>query len=246
MRVVRVEVDDLGAGPEGAAREARYRALAGQAAELAAGSVLLGHTRDDQAETVLLGLARGSGTRSLAGMAPVRGIYRRPLLRVSRAEVRAALAETGLQAWSDPHNQDPAYLRVRIRDTVLPLLEEQLGPGITESLGRTAELARADADALDAWALRVGAEWEAADRPVAVLSGLPVAVRSRVLLAAARSSGAPATDLTAAHIAAIDRLVTDWRGQGPLHLPGRVIVGRRYGRLYFAGDSSVIGAADGA
>ena len=95
-------------------------------------------------------------------------------------------------------------------------------------------------------------DWESRDRAVAALTDLPAAVRRRVLLATARESGAPSNDLTHEHVVELDRLVTDWNGQGPIHLPGRVIAGRRYGRLYFVGangdsaHSSGIGAADGS
>lgn len=127
-----------------------------------AAAILLGHTRDDQAETVLLGLARGSGTRSLAGMAARTGVYRRPLLDLSRevvvaAALEAAAADPRLQPWADPHNVDAGFARVRVRHEVLPVLEAALGPGIVEALARTATLARSDADALDAWADQVWA-----------------------------------------------------------------------------------------
>jgi tRNA(Ile)-lysidine synthetase-like protein len=164
-------------GPEAAARAARYAALEQAAAgggptgsgPPPAAAILLGHTRDDQAETVLLGLARGSGTRSLAGMAPRSGMYRRPLLGLPRAVVAAAAAEAAasdprLVPWQDPHNDDPGFARVRVRTSVLPLLERELGPGIADALARTAELARADADALDAWADRVWERFRDADR----------------------------------------------------------------------------------
>lgn len=136
-------------GPEAAARTARYAALDAVADESGAAAILLGHTMDDQAETVLLGLARGSGARSLAGMAPRAGRYLRPLLGLRREQTRAACAALDLEPWDDPHNSDPAYTRVRVRERVLPLLECQLGPGVTEALARTADQLRADADALD-------------------------------------------------------------------------------------------------
>lgn len=243
--VLRADVASAG-GPEGAARAARYRVLIDEAARLNAAAVLLAHTQDDQAETVLLGLARGSGTRSLAGMAPVRGILRRPLLQIPRLQVHAALAETGLEAWADPHNADTAHLRARVRATVLPMLEAELGPGVGAALARTAQLARDDADALDAQSVAARQELDATGWAAERLLGLPRAIRTRVLLAAARDAGAPPGDLTAAHVAEVDRLVTDWHGQGPLPLPGRVIVGRQCGRLYFAGDSITIGVPDGA
>jgi len=143
-----------GGGPEAAARRARYRALDEAAGRLGATTIFLGHTRDDQAETVLLGLARGSGARSLAGMAPVSGDgrYRRPLLAVNRDTTRLACRAEGLQPWEDPHNTDPSYTRVRVRLEALPALERAAGPGVAEALARTAALLRADADALDTWA----------------------------------------------------------------------------------------------
>ena len=107
---------------------------------------------DDQAETVLLGLARGSGARSLAGMQAASGRYLRPLLGLRRGQTGAACSALGLEPWEDPQNSDPAYARTRVRQQVLPMMEELLGPGITEALARTADRLRADADALDALA----------------------------------------------------------------------------------------------
>ena len=160
VRAVRVDVSGPG-GPEAAARRARYAALDEAADRLGACAVLLGHTRDDQAETVLLGLARGSGARSLAGMPPrsVRGgRYRRPLLALTRSTTEAACEAEGLRPWADPHNSDPSYARSRVRHQVLPMLERELGPGVAAALARTADLLRDDADALDAWADRAYAE----------------------------------------------------------------------------------------
>ncbi len=148
VQVWPVEVGSEG-GPEAAARSARYDALRDAADEFGADVVLLAHTRDDQAETVLLGLARGSGARSLAGMAAVAGLLRRPFLELPRATTAAACVASGLRPWHDPHNDDPQYTRVRVRHEVLPVLEEALGPGVVEALARTAGLLRADADALD-------------------------------------------------------------------------------------------------
>jgi len=232
--VRRVDVSGTG-GPEAAARTARHAALVDAADRAGAVAVLLGHTRDDQAETVLLGLARGSGARSLAGMSPVAGLLRRPLLDLDRETVRAAAAVDAEPSWDDPHNEDPAYARVRVRRTGLPALEDSLGPGVAAALARTADLLRADADALDAWAATAA---ETATHPeggldVETLGGLPAAIRTRVLLAAVRAAGAPSTAVTAAHVEAVDRLVTDWHGQGPLHLPGGLRVHRRCGRLQF-------------
>jgi tRNA(Ile)-lysidine synthase len=198
--------------------------------------VLLAHTRDDQAETVLLGLARGSGARSLAGMAPVAGLLRRPLLEVSRGTTVAACVVSGLQPWHDPHNDDPSYRRVRVRHEVLPMLEEALGPGVTEALARTAGLLRADADALDVLAVdlaetAVRREGEEVLCDVGMLEAEPVALRSRVLRQAALEAGCRANDLSAGHIASVDALVTDWRGQRWIDLPQGIRAVRRTGSI---------------
>lgn len=235
--VVRVGTEG---GPEAAAREARYRALGEAADRLGAATVLLGHTRDDQAETVLLGLARGSGTRSLSGMAAVAGRYRRPFLELGRATTQAACAALGLDYWDDPHNDDPRFTRVKVRSRVLPVLEAELGPGVAQALARTAGLAREDADALDEWADRAYRDCALSDiagavtLAVPVLEGLPGAVRRRVLRRAAIAAGAPPGALSAGHVQAADRLVTAWRGQGAADLPGGVAVVRRYGTLILA------------
>ena len=232
-------------GPEAAAREARYTALNEAAERLGAGAVLLGHTLDDQAETVLLGLARGSGGRSLAGMAPCAGRYLRPFLGLTRAEVRRACLAMGLAPWDDPHNEDTAYTRVRVRKEVLPLLEEKLGPGVSEALARTAVQLREDADALDAWAGRALEEARDFDHAldVRVLEELPRAVRSRVLRRVAVAAGSPAGTLASVHVAAVDRLVTAWHGQRGVDLPGGIRVIRRYGKLHF-GTAEVAGSGE--
>lgn len=237
--VLTVEVGREG-GPEAAARDARYAALGAAARRLGAKAVLLGHTRDDQAETVLLGLARGSGPRSLSGMAAVAGLYRRPFLQLSRRTTVAACRELGLEPWEDPHNADPRYTRVKVRTRVLPMLEEELGPGVAEALARTAGLARDDSDALDEWAERAFLNCALSDitGPVTLavreLECLPAAVRRRVLRRAAIAAGAPSGALSATHVAAVDRLVTAWRGQKAVDLPGGLGVLRRYGTLIFA------------
>ncbi|REF37023.1 tRNA lysidine(34) synthetase TilS [Thermasporomyces composti] len=252
VEIATVSVSGAG-GPEAAARRARYAALDAAASRHAARTILLGHTRDDQAETVLLGLARGSGARSLAGM-PAQsadGRYRRPLLTLDRSVTREACAAAGLPVWEDPHNDDPTYTRVRVRQRVLPVLERELGPGVAAALARTADLLRADADALDLWADQAYAECVVGPESdstrvvleVARLASLPAAVRRRVLRRAARRAGSPATDLFAYHVTAVEALVTDWRGQAWIDLPGRVRVGRREGRLWFVRTAT---AADDA
>jgi tRNA(Ile)-lysidine synthase len=230
VRVVQADPGTAG-GPEAAARAARYAALERAAEEVSAACVLLGHTRDDQAETVLLGLARGSGARSLSGMAPVSGRYRRPLLGLARATTERACAAEGLQVWHDPHNDDVGFARVRVRRRVLPVLEQELGPGVSEALARTGRLLRDDADALDASAAAAREDCRVAGDPqgldVTRLAGLPPAVRRRVLRLAALDAGCPPTDLTAGHLEAADALVRRWRGQRAVDLPGSVQAVRR-------------------
>jgi tRNA(Ile)-lysidine synthase len=235
VEVVTVAVGAEG-GPEAAARSARYLALE-QAADRAGTRIALGHTLDDQAETVLLGLGRGSGPRSVAGMLPERGIWWRPLLGVRRGTTRAACAAQGLPVWDDPWNRDPAYTRARLRAEVLPLLEDVLGGGVAGSLARTAGMLREDLEALDALAARELERSTGADGTLAVAAlGDQAAVRRRVLRGWLLAAGVP--DLQAVHLRAVDALVTGWRGQGPVDLPGRVAVARVSGRLVLrpAGD----------
>ncbi|MEO3863515.1 tRNA lysidine(34) synthetase TilS [Acrocarpospora sp. B8E8] len=227
-------------GPEAAARDARYKALDAAAERLGAAVVLLGHTLNDQAETVLMRLARGSGSRSLAGMPERFGRYRRPLLGVSRTRTEQACEALGLAPWKDPHNADQAYTRARVRGEALPVLERTLGPGIAEALARTARLCRDDADALDDWADAAYAEARGlgAGLDVVVLERLPGAVRRRVIQRAAVDAGATASALAAVHIEEVERLVTQWRGQRAVDLPGGVGAVRRYGTLIFASNLS--------
>jgi len=219
-----------GGGPEAAARAARYAVLGRCVEELTAYAVWLGHTRDDQAEQVLLGLARGSGTRSLAGMPRRRTPYERPLLALPRATTHAACAAQGLTPWLDPTNEDPAHLRNRVR-RALRDLEADLGPGLSAALARSADLARADADALDEMAAAVRRQLGPAPWPVAALAAPGLAVRGRVWRLLAREAGCP--EVTAAHVRALDALVTTWRGQGPAHLPGGLVAVRDGGLVSF-------------
>lgn len=221
-----VEVGTDG-GPEAAARTARYRALARYAES---DLVLLGHTADDQAETVLLGLGRGSGPRSIAGMRPVDGGYLRPLLGLRRSDTEAACIALGLPFWNDPHNADPAYRRVRLRTEVLPLLEDVLAGGVTEALARTASQLQDDLDALHLLAEQVLAQAYLSDGlHLATLTGQPRAVLSRVLKAWAEAAGAGA--LAADHVVRLTELVTDWRGQDGVDLPGGFRARRASGKL---------------
>jgi len=222
-----VEVGDEG-GPEAAARDARYAALEAAADRVGAAAVLLGHTLDDQAETVLLGLARGSGARSLSGMPVRRDRLRRPLLSIRRVDTNEACQAFDLVPWADPHNSDPAYARARVRQEVLPAMLDALGDGIPEALARTAALLRDDADALDEWAAGVADPCE-----IAELSQLPAAVRRRALRNAAVAAGVPSGQLTLNHVLEIDKLLTHWHGQGAISLPGGLVAERAYDRLTF-------------
>ena len=225
VEVVRVDVPGTGDGLEAAARSARYAALDEAAERLGAHTVLLGHTRDDQAEQVLLGLARGSGARSLAGMPETRGRYRRPLLAVSREQCRASAAAEGLPWWDDPMNEDPAFARVRAR-RALQDLERDLGPGVAAALARTADQLRADADLLDALADEATAALGQGPWDAARLLALPHPVRTRVWRRLLLAAGAPGGQLGSRHTDACDRLLTAWHGQGAVHAPGDLRVGR--------------------
>lgn len=225
----------VGSGPsmEAQAREARYAGLL----EMAAGDpILLGHTLDDQAETVLLGLARGSGTRSLAGMAPVSkragSELRRPLLSIRRATTVRACADWGIETWSDPQNMQTEFTRVNIRRHVLPFLDEKLGPGIPEALARTSDLARADADLLDSLAAELRAQAaEGETLAVATLQAAPVALATRVLLNWLRDAGAEPGH---SHIQEVRTLIDDWHGQKGIDIPGGIRVIRKGKKLALA------------
>lgn len=231
----RATVEAPGLGPEAAARAARYAVLEQLRESFDADLVLLGHTRDDQAETVLLGLTRGSGGRALAGMRPAFEHYRRPLLDVSHTDTVTACQVEGLRIWEDPHNDDPAFTRVRVRRRVLPMLEDELGPGVTDALARTAEQLRPDMELLDAYAEQ--ALGDLGDGlPVDGLLALPGPIRTRVLRLAAVAAGAPAGELFHQHVLAVDSLLTDWHGQKWVDLPGHLHAVRRDGLLAFDRD----------
>jgi tRNA(Ile)-lysidine synthase len=229
-RVLCVQVGSEG-GPEGAARAARYAALAAGRQE----PVLLAHTLDDQAETVLLGLGRGSGARSIAGMRPHDPPWCRPLLGVRRAVTHAACRELGLAAWQDPHNADPRFTRARLRHEVLPLLEEVLGGGVAEALARTATALREDTELIDTLATHALPDVMAESGLQAKsLAALPDPIRRRVIRGWLLAGGA--TGLTDKQIRGVDTLVTGWRGQGGVAVGSalrdqRLIAGRRDGVL---------------
>jgi tRNA(Ile)-lysidine synthase len=230
IEIVKVDVEMID-GLEASARRARYAALDAIAEKYNAKLIFLGHTLNDQAESVLLGLARGSGARSLSGMARCTGKYCRPLLAITRFETLAACAENSLTPWIDPHNSDSQFARVRVRTTALPKLEETIGPGITQALARSADLLRDDADALDGWANQVAVGLDLSDLEISLLADLPKAVRTRLLRMAIYAAGAPTGSITADHVASVEAFVTSWHGQGACSLPGGVKVSRISGRL---------------
>ena len=209
-------------GPEANARAARYSALETALGDAGADAILLAHTLDDQAETVLLGLTRGAGASSISGMEPVSGIYLRPFLGIRREQTVAACADHGFEPWNDPHNESTDFTRVRIRREVLPMLERELGPGIAEALARTADHLQADAEVLDAIADEVFSNTAVIAVPgmtslVTSLEDLPRAIRVRVYQRAATATGLGA--LTSAHLSAVDALLTNWHGQAAIDVP---------------------------
>jgi len=222
VRAVKVAKTKAG-GPEAAARNARYAALDAAADELGAKFVMLAHTLNDQAETVLLGLARGSGNRSLNAMAEVNGRYLRPLLGIERQTTVAFCEDSGFSAWHDPQNSDGKFARVRARNNVLPVLEAELGPGIAQALARTADQLREDEAVLapmaqDFFDKFVSLKATSIEIALAEFEAAPLAIRHRVIAMALKVLQAP--EFARVHIRAIDALVDEWHGQKPLSLPG--------------------------
>lgn len=212
-----------GSGPEDAARAARYQAFVEALNETGALGILLAHSEDDQAETVLMGLVRGSGPSSLKGMAPSDGTYHRPLLGLPRSTLRAALEDQGMSWWEDPHNDDESFLRVRVRKNLMPILEQEMGPGVASALSRTAELFRQDSTALDDLAKRVfdhsvTHDMSSASCAISALAAQPEAIASRVVRLMVLHVGGAAP--TYAQMAQTMALVFSWRGQSALALAG--------------------------
>ncbi|MCI9887135.1 tRNA lysidine(34) synthetase TilS [Micrococcales bacterium 31B] len=264
VRVIAAEISDTAApaarsgGLEAVARRGRYSALLTAARELGAWAVCTGHTADDQAETVLLALARGAGLTALRGMRerqPLAGVVTggthddaaspllvRPLLGATRADTEAACRAEGLEPWHDPMNDDASLRRVRVRRDLLPLAEQSLGPGFAAALARTARRVAADQDALDAladaeFAARAVTRRDRGDGiavPVAGLATLPLAIRTRLWLRAARQAGSGG-ELSERHLLAVDALVSNWHGQGLTNLPGGVAVWRECEKIRFHG-----------
>lgn len=212
-------------GLEASARRARYQIFHQAIDTFPTQKFFLAHTQNDQAESVLLGLARGSGTKSLSGMADINGAFIRPLLNISRTLTEAACNEVGIEFWIDPHNSNEEFTRVRVRKNILPLMECELGPGIIEALAKSARILREDAQALDDWASQIN------DLAIEELAALPKAVRARVLRRVIYEAGAPSGSLSAEDIEPVEALISNWHGQGEVSLPGGVKVARISGRL---------------
>lgn len=261
-RMVQMRLSELGAspalvtrvhpsgegGPESAARNARYDALARVARENNA-CILLGHTADDQAETVLLGLGRGSGARSLAGMLPVGPCpgasditIIRPFLHLRRSVLREALRSENVSWCEDPTNDLSSPVRTAagdplprsaIRHRVLPELARSLGPGVVEALARTATQLQDDTSALDSIAagMKIGENGQARLRDIRVH---PRAIRTRILRSMALAAGARPGEITSWHIGTLDSLVMEPRGEKCLDLPG-VKAHIRQGHIVFYG-----------
>lgn len=239
-----VDVASSGAGPEAAARDARHAALEAAADEAGAAAILLGHTLDDQAEQVLLGLARGSGTRSLAGMRPARGRLLRPFLGLRRADTLEICRVEDLEPWHDPSNTDPVYARSRTRVEVLPLLEDKLGPGVAESLARTAAILQLDADYLedvanDTFERLRQQTGEEISLPEAGLRDLAPAVRFRVIAKAAAAVGGQQPSYQ--RLLAAEALLRRQGSAGPVELPGGVSVFRLSLAQLLAAEPSAAG-----
>ena len=238
VEVVAVDVDlsPAAGGLEAAARTARYQALEQAAARLNAAAILLAHTRNDQAETVLLGLARGSGARSIAGMRERNSLYRRPFLTITRSQTEAICTALGLTPHEDPHNQDSRFTRVRIRTIAIPALVEAVGDRVIDSLARTAEALQSDTDALDHLATQELATRTLPEQKINIaepgpFKEVPGAIRTRVIRLALLDAGVPAAALTADHIHRVDDLIKSWKGQGPVRVPGDIEVARKAGEL---------------
>ena len=233
VRVVAVEVDTThGDGIEAAARTARYAALRTVAQEVCAAGIVVAHTREDQAETVLLRLARGSGTRAIAGMQAVAGDIWRPLLDLSRQTLRDSLSFYGVTPHDDVHNRDPRFLRSHIRHEVMPMLRDVLGADIESALAQTAALAGEDANALDDAAAALYQSCVVGSELVYSAFGLhPAAVTKRVVRLWLIERGVSAAGLGRVHIEAVHRLATDRTISGPVKVVGGVEVFKASGRL---------------
>lgn len=219
--VVAVDIDDSG-NIEARAREARYEALDQMADQRGAAAILLGHTLDDQAETVLLGLTRGSGPASIQGMPEYSGRYWRPFLGLTRQETCSVCEDAGVTWWDDPHNSDDRFVRPRIRHHVMPVLEQHLGPGVAQALVRTGMLVGRDRVELDAQARALADTFGDGVRlgriPRGALHDVPLAIASRAVRIVAEESIGSHLDYH--HTVAVVDFMTGKSGPSPIEIPG--------------------------
>jgi len=234
-------------GLEQAARRERYAFLHRVREETGAGAIAVGHTRDDQAETLLMRLLRGAGATGLGGMRPRVGDVIRPLLGVSRDEVLAYLRDRGLGWREDPTNTDLRYLRNRVRHELLPYLEARFNPALREGLARTAALLadeavhlRGEADGLLDRIARTEGATVVLDP--SALAGAPPSVARMVVRQALRRTGGLAR-VRAVHVERILELARSEDAAGRrLPLPGGREVRYRQGELRFGPRETVAGA----
>ena len=234
--IKKVNVEHNHEGLEAAARIARYEAFENVLHETNAQAILLAHTQDDQAETVLMRLTRGSGAKSLSGMAQVSGKYLRPFLHLRKKLVHDSLDLIGLKAWQDPANTDHQFLRVKVRHELMPKIVEVLGESAISSLDKTSQLLRLDNQALEELAQQFfesQKDVKTNGLEISELEKLPEAIRTRVLRIFAIASGVHPGPFSFEHIEAIDALVKNWHGQGNVDLPGFIQATRVDGSLRF-------------
>jgi len=234
--IKKVNVEQTHEGLEAAARIARYEAFENVLQETNAQVILLAHTQDDQAETVLMRLTRGSGAKSLSGMAQVSGKYLRPFLHLRKKLVHDSLDLIGLKAWQDPANTDHQFLRVKVRHELMPKIVEVLGESAISSLDKTSQLLRLDNQALEDLAQQFfesQKDVKTNGLEISELEKLPEAIRTRVLRICAIASGVHPGPFSFEHIEAIDALVKNWHGQGNVDLPGFIQATRVNGSLRF-------------
>jgi tRNA(Ile)-lysidine synthase len=230
---ITVDVDkNSGVGLEAAARNARYKALRDYAFSVDARAIMLAHTMDDQAETVLMRISRGSSTRSLAGMAHITKDLWRPFLDIERQTLHNALTSFGIEAISDPHNFDRQFTRVKIRLDVIPALISALGQNIVTGLARTARMARMDADALEQIASKLYPKLLIENELlIGELINQPLAIQTRIVHHWLLSRGVPANGLSSDHVFSVCRMAADPRLKGPMKVAGGVEVQKASGRL---------------
>lgn len=222
-------------------RQERYAFFSSLAAEVGATRIALGHHREDQAETVLMNLIRGSGLEGLKGIPPVRdGRLIRPLFEVGREEILAFLEAEGIPWIEDGSNRQDFYLRNRIRHQLLPLLKEY-NPRIVSSLERMSRIARREDACLKETVGKILARWKipsalrdgAVTLPIPDFLELPEAIQYRVLKTLLARLVPPPFRVSAAHVEAVRGLIRGGGGSNLACLPGRVLVKREAGRLTF-------------